>query len=144
MFFFIFLPLVYDTVTEIHDYQKICVWWVLKMLTDIHKQKCVASAQTILHHFAKEGDGSSKTSSLDMKPRFHTQMWSQNSRQCNGVLIIYTSKASLLCFKNHGQRFFLEWGIILIYFMESGKTTNVDTCCETLKKLRKPKTKADL
>lgn len=47
--------MVYRTVTEKFSSQKLCARWVLKMLTDIHKNQGVASTHAFLDH-CKRGD----------------------------------------------------------------------------------------
>jgi len=77
--------LLYDIVSSHLGYQKVCAWWVPKMLTEEHKKQRVVCALKFLIRYYKEGDSMlSHTEARHGCPISHLN---QSSSPCTGSIL---------------------------------------------------------
>lgn len=127
-------------ITEELGYQKLCVRWLPKMLTDIHKQQCMEEEYKFLQRF-KNNEQVFFTNSSEMKHGFPT--WTTN-HLCSGTAPFIVSKnqnvqTSTFYKKNEGYDFLRQkacrifwtshnWTVSQLILMHTTKTLDIKTC----------------
>jgi len=134
--------LMHEIVTEKLGYNKFCVRWVPKLLSEDHKKQRMPASLTFLEAYEKDGDSildrvvtgdetwvkhvTCETKKLSME-------WGHTSSPKRPRKCLQTLSAR----KIMATVFWDREGVLLVDFLERGSTINSEAYCETLKQLRR-------
>ncbi|XP_063215963.1 histone-lysine N-methyltransferase SETMAR-like [Bacillus rossius redtenbacheri] len=131
----------YAIVTDNLGYRKICARWVPKMLTDINKERRMASALSFLLRYADDGEHflTQIVTGDETWIHFDNEETKLQSQQWIHTFSPNKPKKFKRTFSTKKQMATVFWdhqGVLLVDFMEPGTTINAAAYCATLRRLR--------